>query len=118
MGGNNNSIKIKNVLLKFREAAVKHAEATENGDSKSANKNYAIISKAVVTLKEMNNMKYLNELLDDGSIGARLWAAAYLLPISEKKAIRVLQKIAARNDIHSLTAETIISEWKNGHLLL
>lgn len=61
---------------------------------------------------------HLSKLLDSESVGARLWAAAYLLPVSERKAMQVLQAIAGGNDIHSITAKMTIEEWKKGNLAL
>lgn len=44
-------------LIKFEEAAIKHAEATEHGDYKTANKSYAIIAKVIAFLKVQNEVE-------------------------------------------------------------
>lgn len=44
-------------LIKFEEAAIKHAEAIEHGDYKTANKSYAIIAKVIAFLKEQNEVE-------------------------------------------------------------
>ncbi len=105
-------------ILKFEEAATNHAEATEKGDYKTANKNYAVIIKSITFLKEQDELQKLSELLNHGSIGVRLWAAAHLLPVSESEGLRILKQIAGEDGIHSLTAKTTISEWQKGNLKL
>jgi hypothetical protein len=105
-------------ILKFEEAATKHAEATEQGDYKTANKNYAIIVKVVTFLKEHDEIQKLSELLSHSSDGVKGWAATYLLPLKEREAMKALGEIAKGSGIHSLTAETTISEWEKGNLKL
>ncbi len=113
--------KIKDIataILKFEEASTKHADATEQGDYKTANKNYVIIVKAVTFLKEHDEIEKLSELLSHSSDGVKGWAATYLLPVKEPEAMKALEEIAKESDIRSLAAETTISEWKKGNLKL
>lgn len=105
-------------LLQFEEAASKHAEATEQGDYKTGNKCYAIIAKVISFLKEQNEMQKLSEFLNHNSVGVRIWAATYLLPILESEGLRVLKQIAGGTGIHSFTAKTTVSEWEKGNLKL
>jgi len=109
---------IETALLKFEEAAVKHAEATENGDYKTGNKNYAVIAKVVVFLKEYDSIEKLTSFLNHKSVGVRMWAARYLLPVVEVEALRILKQIASGTGIHSFTAKTTVSEWEKGNLKL
>ena len=108
----------KTALEKFEEAAAKHAEATEQGDYRTANKCYAVIAKAMLFLKEQNELQQLSVLLNHGSVGVCGWAATYLLPIKEREAIQVLEQIAGGAGIHSFTAKTTLSEWQKGNLKL
>jgi hypothetical protein len=111
--------KIKDIataLLQFEEAANMHADATEHGDYKTANKCYANITKVISLLKEQDDMQKLSELLNHDSIGVRIWAATYLLPVLEDEGLRVLKQIAGSTGIHSLTAKTTVSEWEKGNL--
>jgi len=111
--------KIKDIaaaLLQFEEAANMHADATEHGDYKTANKCYANIAKVISLLKEQDEMQKLSELLNHNSIGVRIWAATYLLPVLEDEGLRVLKQIAGGTGIHSLTAKTTVSEWEKGNL--
>jgi hypothetical protein len=105
-------------LLQFIEAATKHAEATEQGDYKTVNKSYAIIVKAITFLKEQNEIEKLSEFLSHSSVGVRMWAATYLLPVLENEGLRVLKQIAGETGIHSFTAKITLSEWEKGSLKL
>jgi hypothetical protein len=109
---------IEMALIKFEEAAIKHSEATEQGDYKTGNKNYTLLTKATNILKKDNELEKLSRFLNHKSVGVRLWAAAYLLAISDKEGLRVLKQIASETGIHSLTAKTTISEWEKGTLKL
>lgn len=110
--------KIETAYRKFEEAAIKHAEATETGNYTQANKSYQVIAKSARYLKETNSIKQLSKLLDSESVGVRMWAATYLLPIFERNAMQILQSIASGNNIHSLTAKMTIDEWEKGTLIL
>lgn len=107
---------INTALEVFEESAVKQAAATEQGDYKTGNKCYDRIIKAVAFLKSENEISQLEKYLFDSSVGVRLWSACYLLPINEREGIRVLEDIAKSAGIHSLTAETTLSEWRKGNL--
>ncbi|WP_291529129.1 DUF2019 domain-containing protein [Bacteroides sp. UBA939] len=108
----------KTALEKFEEAASKHAEATEQGDYKTANRCYAIIVKAIAFLKEQNEMHQLLKSLNHNSVGVRIWAATYLLAVEEREGIRVLEQIAKGTGICTFTAKTTLNEWKKGNLKL
>ena len=110
--------KIEAACRRFEEVALKHAEATEAGHYTQANKCYQVIAKSARYLKETNNLKQLSKLLYSESIGVRMWAATYLLPVFEHNAMQILQSIASGNNIHSLTAKMTIDEWKKGNLVL
>jgi hypothetical protein len=111
--------KIKDVdgaLKAFEDAASKYAEATEQGNYKLGNKCYSIVREAVVLLREQNQTPLLSQFLNHHSVGARIWAATYLLPIQEDESLKVLEQIAATSGIHSLTAATAVQEWKRNAL--
>lgn len=107
---------IDSALSVFEDAAAKHAEATEQGDYRKANKCYKSITEAVNYLKEHNALLQLEVFLRHASVGVRLWSASYLLSIRENDAIRVLEEISTLPGIHSLDAKTTLSEWKKGNL--
>lgn len=107
---------IHTALEFFQEAATNQAVATEQGDYKIANKNYNKILKAIAFLKNKSAINTLSKLLSNPSIGVRLWAARYLLPINERESIKILTEIANTKSIHSLSAETTLKEWLKGTL--
>lgn len=104
------------IIEKFVEASMKHEEATNEGDYKTANKSYKIIMKMVDFLKDHQEINKLSELLNHSSVGVRLWTATILLPVSELESLKVLNQISKGNGIHSFEALTIIKEWENGNL--
>jgi hypothetical protein len=103
-------------LSAFINAAIKHGDATESGDYKSANKAYAQIINAKDDLKNAGKLKLLFELLNHTSISVRLWAAREMLPYYKDESIKVLRDITKLNNIYSLDADTVISEWQKGNL--
>ncbi len=107
---------IETALVIFEEAAIKQAEATESGDYKTGNKYYNEIRKAVDFIKSINAINELEPFLSHGSVGVRMWSACYYLPVDESIGLKVLEDIVKDSSIHSLTAETTISEWKKGNL--
>lgn len=107
---------IKSAITLFQKATINQTEATEEGDFKTGNKNYSLITKAATYLKEHNAISELRPLLLNSSVGVRLWAASYLLPVFENESLLNLKKIVESSGIHSFTAENTIVEWKKGNL--
>ena len=113
--------KIKDIpaaLALFEESAIKHAEATKEGDYKTGNKNYHKKVKAVSYLKEQGSIDELLKYLNHENVGVRMAAATYLLPKYEKKGTEVLEAISKSSDFLSFIAETTLSEWRKGNLKL
>ncbi|MBZ4043676.1 DUF2019 domain-containing protein [Flavobacterium hibisci] len=100
----------------FLESSAKQAEATENGDYKTANKYYDKIIKSANFIKNENEINIFYDYLSNPNVGVRLWSAYFLLPVNEREALKVLKDIVKTNEIHSLTAETTVKEWKKGNL--
>lgn len=107
---------IKTALAVFEEASLRQAEATEQGDYKSGNKLYSEITKAAAFIKSENAVEKLKPLLSHSSVGVRMWAAFYLLPIDEKEGVKILREIAKSPGIHALTADTTLTEWQKGNI--
>jgi hypothetical protein len=113
--------KVKDVseaLIIFEEAATNHAQATEQGDYKIANKNHDAIVKIASFLKEKNEIDKLTDFLSHPVDGVKGWAAIYLLPIKEQEAVQALEEIAKGKTIRSLAAEVTLREWRKGNLKL
>ncbi len=109
-------MKIEKALKNLKEAAIDHANATEEGNHKLANKSYDVIVKEVKNLKNEDALDYLLKLLNNPNVGVRLFSATFLLPHYEKEAVSILKDIAKRTDIHSLDAEMTLEEWNKGNL--
>lgn len=102
----------------FEEAATSHSNAIETGDYKVANKSYDRIIVAAAFLKQEGKIRLVSKFLNHASSGVRSWAAAYLLPIQEQDAIRVLESVAKGKGLLSFEAEMTLSEWRKGNLKL
>jgi len=115
-------MKIKNIetaLKIFEDAAITYSEASKKGDYKIANKNYDKVVVAAEFLKQQGAIQLVSRFLDHASPGVRNGAAAYLLPMQEQDAVRVLEAIAnGPRGVHRLEAEMILSEWRKGNLKL
>jgi HEAT repeat protein len=116
VGNDEKNSRYSNSFRILSEAATSQAKATEQGDYKTANKNYNEILKAIAFLKNKSAINTLSKLLSNPSIGVRLWAARFLLQINETESIKILTEIANTESIHSLSAETTIEEWLRGTL--
>lgn len=109
---------IQKALEIFEDSCINHSEATEKGDYKKGNKYYSKIINSIDFLKKENAINNLKDYLSNPNIGIRLWSATYWLPINEQEATKVLEEIIKSPGINSLTAETTLSEWKKGNLIL
>ncbi len=102
---------IESALSFFRIAAANQAEATKVGDYVKGNKAYNQIIKILKFLKDNDKLNELDTLLHDSNVGVRMFAAYGLLQLYPDRAVPVLEEIAHRNDIHSLTASTTLEQW-------
>lgn len=102
---------IDSALSIFRFAAANQAEATEVGDYVKGNKAYNQIIKILKFLKDNDKLNELDTLLHDSNVGVRMFTAYGLLNVSPERAVPILEEIAHRNDIHSLTASTTLEQW-------
>jgi hypothetical protein len=101
------------------ESSKNHANATDTGDYKTANKNYDVLKKAVTYLRENNETEKLKELLKYNDISVKVAAASYLLKNADQEAIAVLKEIASQSiPHHSFTAKLVLQEWQKGKLNL
>lgn len=110
---NNNESAIGTIV----DSAQKHSIASENGDFKTANKNYDLIKKAVEYLRKHNGIDELKGLLTHTEISVKIAASSYLLKHFEREAVKVLEEIANKSIPHkSFDAKMILQEWKKGNL--
>jgi hypothetical protein len=103
-------------IYEFELEAIKHGEAIEKGDSKSANKAYKKIHNNYLSLKSSNRFELI-ALLDNQSHFVRIWAARYSLEIEPKKSIFTLEQLGKLQDTSvSFDARMTLMEWKEGNL--
>lgn len=107
---------IESALSSFKIAAANQVEATEVGDYVKGNKAYNQIIKILKFLKDIDKLNELDTLLHDSNVGVRMFAAYGLLNVSPERAVPILDEIAHRNDIHSLTASTTLEQWHQNKL--
>lgn len=109
---------IKKAINRFEDSAKRQGEATESGEYDVSNSCYDEIVDAYEFLKAEKALENISTLLLSPSVGVRLWAAFYLLPVDENRSLSILEEIEKGDGIHSLTAQTTISEWKKGNLTI
>jgi hypothetical protein len=107
---------VASALNVFEEAAIKHADATELGDYKTANKNAVKLGKAIDFIKKENQLHVLADFFTHHSDGVKSWAASFLLSIKEREATKVLEEVAKGGGIVAFSAEVTLSEWRDGNL--
>jgi hypothetical protein len=110
---------------KYIIAAKAQGEASCDGNSRIANREYSKLAKIyheVIQNKE-DASSFLFDLLQFSDPYVQIWAAAHLLGMNlhVDSALRVLQQIADMNmkgmEIVSFDAQMTIKQWKaNGHL--
>jgi hypothetical protein len=105
-------------LSRFEDAAIKHADAIEQGNHKAANKNCDLIIKVANFLKSESKLDLLTEFLTHSSDGVKVWAATYLLSINAEMAINVLEQIAKETGSRAFAAKITLKEWREGNLKL
>lgn len=107
---------IDSALASFEEAVNKYGIATENGDSKTGNKNYDKAADIVTWIKSQNKIDHLLTFLNHSNEAVKMTAAFYLLEDYEKEAVKALEEVKEADGFFSFIAETTMEEWKSGNL--
>ncbi len=108
---------VDELLALFEKHAMNHGEAMASGNSRKANYSHDKILEAVHYLKKKNKLEALVVFYNHSNMSVRSWAACFLLPMYEKKSLKILKEIAGMNiPSVSFDAKMVIQEWKNGHL--
>ena len=100
---------IGKVLFTFKTLSATQVAATENGDYRKGNKAFKQIIQIIKYLKDLGRVNELEALLSDSNVG--------VLQTSPDVAVPILKEIAQREDIHSLTANATLEQWKSNTLI-
>lgn len=102
----------------YREAAMRHGEATENGDHEEANRSAEIVLSVYSELRRRGPAAQIRLLsfLADEAPGVRLWAASHALDFSPAEGARTLQELVSSERLIGLSAKTTLREWREGKL--
>ncbi|WP_102272787.1 DUF2019 domain-containing protein [Cytobacillus massiliigabonensis] len=97
------------LVQEYAEAAIKHGEATEEGNSRDANKQYKIIDKIKQSLLSLEDegKSALMRLIDYENPYVKLWSASHSLNLYEKMAIDCLSSLTAHKGLLGFTKKDI-----------
>lgn len=104
---------------RYATAAIEHGRCTIQGSSCGANIAHARIIEALHELRTEpdRGKKALSELLDHPDESVTVWAATHLLPLSEKPACLVLERVASGPaNLVQFGAKMVLKEWSAGRL--
>jgi hypothetical protein len=110
--------RVRELIDLYRQAAIGHGTAVENGDSRKANQHYQELQDARAELYSMTELALpaLRALLDDPDLHVQLCAARDNLNADPDAAEATLVRLARRDDILGFNAEMLLSEWKRGNI--
>jgi hypothetical protein len=103
---------------RYIEAARLHGEASEAGDSESANSHFDVLIDALRQLRRCSQggNSALRGMLQHENPHVRCWAATHLLAVDPSEAIRALEVLSARSDLAGFNASIVLAEWRKGTL--
>jgi hypothetical protein len=107
---------IEELLSVYAESAAINGQSSINGDFKSANRHYRILSIVCRELGErgIDAQRSLLRLLAHDDPAVRLWTASHVIEFAPKEGIMALMELADREGTTGFEAETMLSEWKEG----
>lgn len=105
---------IDKIIEKYVKASIKYGEAQREGDSKTVNRQAAIVRKIREQLKQNSvyGIEKLEPLLEHENDYVKLKTAFSLLPLLPNKAEKVLQELTSKEGLLGLEAEMTLQEWK------
>jgi hypothetical protein len=104
----------------FVAAAVDHGRHTEAGESRLTNSAHDRLMKILAELRKLpdRGQRVLSELLGHQDPSVRTWAATYLLPYREPRAVDALESVGAGTGLVALGSRMVLQEWRAGRLRL
>ena len=106
------------LVADYVKNAVRHGEATIEGDFKAANNSHDKIIKALSEIRKYGNEGdiALLALIDDDNDSVKCWAATHSLKYHKEKSEQILLYLSKKSGPIAFNAEMVLSEWKNGTL--
>lgn len=106
---------VEELLVRYRDSAVAHDDATQAGNHKKTNAAY---DRMIAAFREIEGRHLENEFLRflrDEHPSVRLWAATQALAFEPRQAEAVLEEIASgpRSTVR-LDAEYVLRQWRAG----
>ena len=102
----------------YAKWAAEHGRASEDGDSRSANRAYRKLVAAYHGLQARGKegQDSISQLMEDSDAAIRCWAASHCLESEPERAVAKLRKIAEGTGAIAFSAEIILEEWAKGSL--
>ena len=112
--------KLQAAVDRYVAAAIVHGECTENGDYKRGNRAFDEILEVLKVIREAGREgdHALLDLLDHDNKSVRASAATHLLKVYEKRATKVLKRVAKGEGLVAFSAEMVLVEWNKGTLVI
>lgn len=112
-------MKTETLIAAYRQAALRHQSAIEQGRSRTATR----AAQRIVELAQKIRLggpevkQAFLELLQDEHPAVRSWVAPYALEFAPEQAVPVLKELAAGTfGVPSLAAEVVLERWEAGTL--
>lgn len=109
---------IDELVAKYVAAAIRHRDASVEGDPGAANLAYDVIAKTFRELRSVGSEgdSALLRLLGHEDARVRGWAAAHALEVAPKLGEPTLEQLARAGGLLGFDAEMVLAEWRRGNL--
>ena len=110
---------IRDLLRRYRNAAMTHRAASRSGDSRTANEAAEALAAIIRTLRDEGEAAHRSilELLDDADLAVRGWAGTHGLEIDPPRAEAALEEISGGpKSLDEFSARMVLHEWRAGRL--
>jgi hypothetical protein len=109
---------MSNEVQEFVAACIRKGEAEEEGNSDRGNKQYTVIHRNYLLLRDNNQLCKLLPLLSHENPYVRLWSSAYTLQLAQKEAEHTLDVLSQLDGNVGFCAMITLREWKASRLIL
>lgn len=110
------SASVEQLVSWYAEAAGAHLQASEVGDSESANQQHEILAAVYRELRRRGERRALLSLLSSENLGVRSWAGAHALEFAEAQGERALEELSRDPGLPGFNAQMTLAAWREGNL--